>query len=382
MEDFTFRWETYLRNYEKKFIFTALKICSSLKIDVPQEELKGFFLNLYHQTFFSKDLDLSGCVDFIKRLKERGVDLKFVATKAFLLTIGEFAIQCFHKEDSIEPVKEMVERIDRVLNACSEKVAEKEEEDLISYVRKLISHREKAVDFSDVDPESEENRRILEEFRELYKKGESLELFNIYKGLHIKSTARIVRIDKDGVVLEVSPTQLGAIAIDWYTLIKHPRWSRGIYGEVKRVDPENKRVKLWRFKRSEGKEEKRASVRVKPKDVVEVSIKSEGGVDLTGYMLDISIDHVNVFIPKGNLPFTEDKDLKLSFQLENCREGRSMDLELKGTVVGIRPIPRGKSVVFRLHTSTRDESKLSIYLTCRQKEIVRDINDYVKEYLS
>ena len=382
MEEFISRWETYLKNYEKKFLFTALKICSSLKIDVPQEELRSFFINLYHQTFFSKDLDLSGCVEFINRLKEKGVDLKLVATKAFLLTVGEFAIQCFHKEDSIEPLKEMVERIDRVLSACSEKVVVKQEEDLIQLVRKLISHRERAVDFSDVDPEGEGNKRIVEELKEIYKRGEEVELFNIYKGLHIKSSARIVGVDREGVILEVTPTQLGAIAIDWYTLIRHPSWRKGVYGEVKRVDPDSRRVKLWRFKEAEGMEERRSSVRVKPKDVIEVYIKSEEGVDLIGYMLDISIDHMNVFVPKRSLPFREGKDLKLIFQLEDCRDGSLMDLELKGTVFSIRPMPRGSSVVFRLHTSTRDESKLSVYITCRQKEIVRDINEYVKEYLS
>ena len=382
MEDFFSRWETYLRNYEKKFLLTAMKICSSLRMDVPQEELKSFFINLYHQTFFSKDLDLSACVDFINRMKEKGVDLKLVATKAFLLTIGEFAIQCFHKEDSIEPLKEVVERVDRVLSACSEKVTVEKDEDLIQFVRRLISHREKVVDFSDVDPEGEENRRIIEELREIYRKGEEVELFNIYKGLHIKSTARIVKVDKEGVILEVTPTQLGAIAIDWYTLIRHPTWRTGVYGEVKRIDPDGRRVRLWRFKRSQGVEERRSSVRVKPKDIVEISVRSEEGVDLVGYMLDISIDHVNVFIPKRSLPFREGADLKLGFRLEDCRDGSLMDLDLKGTVVSIRPMPRGNSVVFRLHTSTRDESKLSVYITCRQKEIVRDINEYVKEYFS
>ncbi len=381
MEDFTSRWETYLRNYEKKFVFTALKICSALKIDVPQEELRSFFINLYHQTFLSEDRDLSSCIEFMKRLKAKGIDLKFVTTKAFLLMIGEFSIQCFHKESSIEAVKEMVERVDQVLRACSGEVVE-EEEDITSLVRKLISHRERDVDFSDVDPESKENREFIEEFRRLYKRGESVELFNIYKGLHIKSTAPIVRVDSDGAVLEVGPTQLGAIAIDWYTLVRHPSLKGGVYGEVKSIEPEGRRVKLWRFKRAEGKEERRSSVRVKPKDVVEISIRSEKGVNLLGYMLDVSIDHVNVFIPKRSLPFGEGEELRLGLQLEDCRDRGLMDLELKGTALSMRSLPKGSSVVFRLHTSTRDEGKLSVYITCRQKEIVRDINEYVKEYLS
>ncbi len=83
MEDFSHRWEAFLRNYEKKFIFTASKVCSSLKLDVPQEEIRSFFLNLYHQTFFSEDRDFSRCAQIVRKVKERGVDPKFIATKAF-----------------------------------------------------------------------------------------------------------------------------------------------------------------------------------------------------------------------------------------------------------------------------------------------------------
>ena len=380
--DYLTRWESYLRNYEKKFVFTALKVCSALKIDVPQEELRSFFINLYHQTFFSKDRDLSSCVDFIERMRAKGVDLIFVATKAFLLFLGDFSLQCFHKESSIEPVVDVVQRIDDVMKGCSRKTVEEEEANLISFVRKLISHREKAVDFSDVEPEGEENQRILEELKRIYKRGEEVELFNVYKGLHIRSTVPIIGVKRDGVLLEVGPTQLGAIAIDRYTLLKHPGLGHGVYGEVKVIEPDSRRIKLWRFKRAEGKEEKRSSVRVKPKDIVEVSVKNEKGVDLLGYMLDISIDHMNVFIPKEELPFGEGESLRLSFRLEDCRNRESMEVRTEGIVRTVRIMPRGHSVVFYLNTTPQEETKLSVYITCRQKEIVRDINEYVKEYLS
>ncbi|RLJ70051.1 hypothetical protein BCF55_0313 [Hydrogenivirga caldilitoris] len=381
MEDFISRWEAYLRNYEKKFVFTALKVCSALKVDVPQEELKSFFVNLYHQTFFSKDMDLSSCVEFIEKMKARGVDLKFISTKAFLLLVGDFSIQCFHKESSLDAVRGIVARIDEVLEGCSKKIIE-DYEDISSLVRSLISHREKAVDFSNVEPEGEENKKLLEKFKDLKKKGESVELFNIYKGLHIRSFVPIMDVKEDGVLLEVGLTQLGVIAIDRFTLLKHPEFGEGIYGEVKVIEPESKRVKLWRFKRAEGKEEKRSSVRVKPKDIVEVSINSEKGIDLLGYILDISIDHVNVFIPKRELPFEEGEALKLSFKLEDCRNKQYMEVNTEGIVRAIRTPPKGSSVVFRLNTTPQEETKLSVYITCRQKEIVRDINEYVKEYLS
>lgn len=385
-EDFISRWETWLKNYERKFVFTALKVCSTLRIEVPHEELRSFFVMLYHQTFLSKDMDVSSCVMFMERLKLKGVDLKFVATKAFFLAVADFATQCFHKESSIEPLKELLERIDRVLKACSEITApkeEKEEKDIVSLVRRLISHREKAVDFSDIDPEGEENRRIIEELRELQKRGESVELFNIYKGLHVKSTAQIVKVDKEGVVLEVgTTTQMGAIAADWYTLIKHPSWRVGLYGEVKNIEPERRRVRLWRFKRSLGEEERRESVRVKPKDVTPVSVKNEKGVDLIGYLLDVSLDHINIFVPKEKLPFGEGEDLKLELSLEDCRTKEEMKLQLEGSAFALRPLKEGTSFVVRLKLSSREETKLSVYLTCRQKEIVKDLSDYVKEYLS
>ncbi len=48
----------------------------------------------------------------------------------------------------------------------------------------------------------------------------------------------------------------------------------------------------------------------------------------------------------------------------------------------VRPLRRGTSVVFSLRITPKEESKVSVYIACRQKEIVREINDYVKEYLS
>ncbi len=45
-------------------------------------------------------------------------------------------------------------------------------------------------------------------FRELHRKGEAVDIFNVYKGLHVKGPAMVVNVERDGVVLEVRPTQL------------------------------------------------------------------------------------------------------------------------------------------------------------------------------
>jgi len=373
-------WEGYLRNYEKKFVFTALKVGSALKVEASSEELKSFFINLYNQTFFSKDKDLSSCVEMIERMRKKGIDLKFIATKAFMLLISDFAIQCFHKESSLEPVRELVERIEETLNACTPK--EEELEDVSKIVRKLISHRERHFDFSDVDPESEAQKEILRKFSELFKKGEKIELFNLYKGLHIKNQFPILRVGREGVLVEVNPTHLGILAIDRFTIVRHPYLGKPYLAEVRSIDPDTKRVRLWRFKEYEGKEERRTSVRVKPKDLIEVSVKSEGGVNLKGYILDISLEHVNLFIPYRDLPFREGDSLELSMDLEDCRSKTFAHVKTEASAFSIRDLKRGKSVVFSLRPKPGEEAKVAVYISCRQKEIVRELADYVKEYLS
>jgi len=373
-------WEGYLRNYEKKFVFTALKVGSALKIEASSEELKSFFINLYNQTFFSKDRDLSSCIEAVERMKKRGVDLKFIATKAFMLLVSDFAAQCFHKESSFEPIRELITRIEETLGACVPK--EEEVEDVSEIVRKLISHRERHFDFSDVDPESEAQKEILRRFSELFKKGERIELFNLYKGLHIRNQFPILMVGKDGVLVEVNPTQLGVLAIDRFTVVRHPSFRRPLLAEVKSIDPDAKRIRLWRFKEYGESEERRTSVRVKPKDLIEVSIRSEGGVNLKGYILDISLEHVNLFMFNRDLPFKEGDSLELSMDLEDCRTKTFAHVKTEASVFSIRDLKRGKSVVFSLRPKPGEEAKISVYISCRQKEIVRELADYVKEYLS
>ena len=376
------KWENFLRNYEKKFVHTAMKIGSALKIEANPEEVRSFFILVYNMTFFSKDRDMSGCVEFVRRAKKKGIDLKFILAKSFMLFLSDFSKQAFYSEPSFEVLEEVFHRIEETLRACD--VSEEEKEVRIErLVRRLISHREKPVDFSKVDPDSEENRAFIKLFEELKKKGENVELFNIYKGLHVRYEAKILNVREKEVSLEVHPNQLGVIAIDRYSLIKHPSFgSRNVLGEVKSIEPDSRKVKFWRFMWGEQKEDKRRFVRVKPKDITPVELKAEGGINLKGYLIDISIVSLNVFIPMRELPLKEGMEVKIRLKLENCKDGSEMLVETPARVYTFRDLPEGRSVVLDMETSPSEEYKVSAYISCRQIEIIRELNEYVNEYLS
>ncbi|WP_457600953.1 hypothetical protein, partial [Hydrogenivirga sp.] len=302
--DYLKRWENFLKNYEKKFVHTAMQIGSALKIEADPEEVRSFFILVYNETLFSKDRDMSSCLEFVQRAKKKGIDLKFILSKSFMLLLSDLFKQAFYSEPSFEALAEIFHRIEDTLRVCE--VSEDREERIERLVKRLISHREKPVDFSEIDPESKENLRFIDIFKELKKRGENVELFNIYKGLHVRTEARILSVKEDGVSMAVHPNQLGVIAIDRYSVIKHPSFGdRNIVGEVKTIDPDTRKVKFWRFMWSEQKEDKRRFVRVKPKDITPVEVRAEGGVNLKGYMIDISIVSMNVFIPIKELPIKE-----------------------------------------------------------------------------
>ncbi len=383
-EEIITRWEGYFKNYEKKFIATALKVGSAMKFDADPEELKSLLLMVYTTTLLSKDKDLSACRQRAVDMQKKGIDLKFILSKTFMIFLSDMAKQAFYKENSFDALNYVVQRISLLLESCSPQEEEKsEEEDVRDIVTKLLSHREKRMDFSDADPDGAVSQWAIKFFKQIQSKGEKITLMNIYKGLNVVSHVPVSTVGKKSIVVETPPSQLGVMAIDRYTIIKHPSFGRKhLLAEVKQIDPDTRRVSLWRFKWEEEGVENRKYIRVKPKEPIEIRVKSEGGVNITGYMVDISVVGCALYIHLKDLPFKQGEKLTLELDLEDCHNKRVNHLIIKSMVSEIREFKKGNIVVFDFMLETGQDKYISAYISCRQTDIVRELNEYVSEYLS
>ena len=82
------------------------------------------------------------------------------------------------------------------------------------------------------------------------------------------------------------------------------------------------------------------------------------------------------------LPLKEGMEVRIKLKLENCKDGSEMLVETPARVYTFRDLPEGRSVVLDVETSPSEEYKVSAYISCRQIEIIRELNEYVNEYLS
>ena len=372
------RWMEFLKNYEKKFIHTVPKVGPALEKEFGSEQAKSFVLTLYQAVFMSNDLDLSQLEKWFKKAEEKDIDLKYILAKAFLIMIRDFSEKVFYKDRDISSIKYVVNLMDTVLNVCKE-TEEEEIGDKEKILKRLLAHSSKKPDFDHVDTGSEEYKDIIATLSKIRTSGSQPRLYNIYKGLPVSYPATIVLLDKEGVLLEVHPNQLGVISIDRFTILKHPSLGeKNLVAEAKSINIDLKRVKLWKFFWVGKQDDQRKHVRVKPRDIIEVLVTTEGGVKFKGYLIDISVSSFSLLSLKKSIPIDEGSKVFIQFSIPEIDE-----FYLSGEVLSIKGREFGTVIAARFsELDTPDEKKISSYVTARQKDILKELQNYVKDYLS
>ena len=211
-------------------------------------------------------------------------------------------------------------------------------------------------------------------FSQISAKQQPLRLINTYKGLTISDDAQIIDNSQGYVTLRVNELQAACLALDGKTYIQNELLPRIYKAHVVTVDMIKKETVLTEFTSAGQSIGKRISNRVRPREPVEVEIRS-GDHHITGKIADISSKGLGIYTFAayiyGELPFTKNSDISIDMKLP----GSENVVRVPGKVTNI--VKQQGTLLHRLGirvlSNRKSGSQLRAFVTKRQKEITREL---------
>ncbi|MGM0533174.1 MAG: diguanylate cyclase domain-containing protein [Campylobacterota bacterium] len=201
-----------------------------------------------------------------------------------------------------------------------------------------------------------------------------LKLLNIYKGVHISTTAFISKIENNHIYAEVKNVQLYAMQVEKSTVIQSVNLPKDLEVEVVHIDLK-KSLAIFTYPRLlEYSANNRETTRVQSDFRFPAKIKQDRVVH-SGEILDLSIKSIAVKLPKAASQQFERGDVWVLFRIpiESMDEG-FFNAQIEGNLIKFEEVDeRYVKAVIIFELDEPDESYLLEYIYNRQKEIIKEI---------
>lgn len=201
-----------------------------------------------------------------------------------------------------------------------------------------------------------------------------LKLVNIYHGLPISTSAKILRLEEGEIVVKTERLQKFVMREEKRVVLQSPHLPGDVEAEVLMIDPKRPLAVLKNPKLLHGSINNRKHTRVTVNARLPVLIK-EGKRSFTGYMIDLSIGAVAVRFPDGKFAQEELKGhgVTIAFRLPWDNEEGFVNVEIAGTVLFNREEKDYHKVVVLLDPDDMHESYIFDYVYKRQRELIEEL---------
>lgn len=194
--------------------------------------------------------------------------------------------------------------------------------------------------------------------------------FNYYKEVPISSSAEILYVFDNTLHCRTNATQSRAIELCQFVVIKSAKLKHDIYASAS-FSPETNEVLLSQFSYVEVLPDRRSSVRVRVAGLVPVIV--EAGYDkFQGKLRDLSLNGCLIEIPDrallGNYRFFQ---LNLAFEIKTRNEIQKA--RVMARLLRFENNDNPAKCIFLFEHDKRSEDLVSMYITQRQTEIIREL---------
>ncbi len=215
---------------------------------------------------------------------------------------------------------------------------------------------------------SGESKDILRLLKGAMTKRNPIKVFNLYKGLSVSSEGQIDFVGEDSVGVILGKSQLLALEYEKEGYIYSTNFSSVIKAKVEKIDWSHHRCFFSLFKRAPTSPVHRKCIRVIPRSATPVTLLYDNET-IQGNILDISKNSLAIKIT-GDATLPKEQEIELLFSL--VAGVRDIAMSVHGKLKLMIENPNWKKVVIDLYPDRESEKKLSIYITTRQMEIVRE----------
>ncbi len=330
-----------------------------LKVEVMLD--KKLILAQYNKDFY---VTLFEDIDF-EELQERAQNfhmqlLKIFEEQKFSPLVGVFAFDI----SSLE----LNEVLNTLKNILSKTLSQKE---INSGALKYINNVDESMNAQDA---------IMILLESAFTNRVEFKLFNIYKGLCINTSSKILKIKDSLVYVKFEQLQGIVMKHESETILQSSNFSKDIRAKVKYVNLEKRVAILEEFDFSNSNANARKYSRVTCSTRTPVVLSHKSGT-LNGEILDISVSSIAIKSKKTKV--TEnilDAEVSLAFVLPtHTNEDGFIRLSLKAKVTFLNCIEDGEcKVVCEVVKDDMTESILMEYIYHRQKEIIVEVKKMAK----
>ena len=215
----------------------------------------------------------------------------------------------------------------------------------------------------------------------IYENENDLKLLNIYDGLSITTTSKILKKTDELMYVRVEEIQSYIMDMDKTTILQSSVLTKSIKANVKYICTKEKYAILYKFRMLDYNPNERLHGRVKSAKLIPVVISLIGS-RVKAELIDISAKSIALKVKKSKaMKNILNQEIDLIFYIENIRDrGASIKIEESAIVVyESEPSEDGYvKLVCIFHEDMESEAVIIDYIFNRQKTIIQNIKYLVK----
>lgn len=358
----------FLEEFEPKFIDYFVALCASYHCTLTHEEKEEVAHALYHNLFqcnfelneFKNDL-------FIK-MRQDGVMVGFLINRSMFYLLEHYLV--FAKSHQFVPQFE-------ILIACITRFIQVLENDITEKVSLPLG--EFGISFDD---SLHITNNIIDIFKKMKHDGQSIHFLNLYQGVPISYDATILEIEAESVTFSIDKLQEIAMKLDGNAyMVKNEYLSKHMKADIFYNDFSNNTVTLNNFIYLLNMPAvQREYVRVHPNIVANVYLHSHNDMQTSGRLFDLSMKGLGVVSHENNNIFVGAK-VMVSFDLNSDFRQKGDTIEVEAEVINIIEYKDSYRYCMRIFPEKEMIDKITAYIVQREKEILENLQDELKEYI-
>jgi hypothetical protein len=220
------------------------------------------------------------------------------------------------------------------------------------------------------------NQEIRNQFANIQEKKEEVRLINDHRGIPINYEAMVEGFDEQGVIFRVNKYQCVCLELDRYTYIQSPSLHSIVKGRVVDLDIVTSQVKLSAFEYAAESIGKRNTVRVQPKEPMDVLLLYHGE-KIRGRLADISSSGMGVFVMATYIYnpglLRKGEQIQVVVKLPNDKGSAVNEVHLTGTILYLNRDKGSYRLGVNMIVDAYAKTQIAQFVSNRQAEILREL---------
>lgn len=358
----------FIEEFEHQFVEYFCALCSSYHCLLPQDEKKEV-AEIIYRNIFNCNYDAPKFKDNIfLKMRQDGVMVGFLINRSMFYLLEGYINFAKSREFSSQ-VETLIRCITRFIQVFENEITTKVEPFIGDF------------DFSLEDSPFVTNN-IIEMFHKIKEDDESIRFLNLYQGVPISYEAKVLEIEGDAVTFSIDRLQEIAMKLDGNAyIVKNAYLIKHLKADILYNDYINNTVTLHNFIYMLNMPAiQREYIRVHPDIIAKVYLRQFGNIQTSGRLYDLSMKGLGVVSNENNGVFIGAK-VMVDFALNADTAHKGKTIEVEAEVVNILEYKGSYRYCMRIFPEKEMMQSITEYILEREKEIIQNLKDELKEYI-